>query len=693
LKSANRNIKLAIVLALTCISVLLNAQYQKQVIEQELNPFAERMANVMFPKNITINNETSFQSYLFSILSNLINCTLKPEYQKSSPYGEHYLFLQQLSNIYIYNSWIKINTDKNGKVLSLYDNSYKTSDWDLALLDKKINRLRTSDADLVFENSFSDEKKILTKEINIAVIDNQPDAYWKYRILHNVSSFREYLVNANHEILLSVDLNSYSSDTIGQALVFLPDPITRAMKYYNPPFVDNNNGFNPSLDSQRVLKNINITYQSGIFYLQNNYVEIAEFDLPNAAPVNSIIPQFFYNRSDSGFEDVNALYHITEFQKYIQSLDFSLSNYQISIDAHAMNGDDNSLFSPSTNPPRLYFGTGGVEDAEDADVIVHEYGHALSNDANNSNIGSERRALDEGLCDYFATSYSKAIDTFRWADMFTWDGHNEYWEGRTAATSKIYPDDLTSSIHANGEIWSSALMKIWDAIGKEATDKLMLQTLYGLSPNMSFTDAAKEFFMADTLIYNGSHYCEIYYAFLQHGLTDTVQDNVCDGLDKTLLVDAGNDVNVCPGDSIVIGNNIAAINLTYFWRSSDNSFSEYNPNIKVAPLETTQYIVKVSTDLGTYNTDTVNVTVNECDIAVFNSQGFFDGNSALRIYIPPSQQHAIIRLFDVNGKMLLEKKNLNSTSCYLNSEPFSSGIYFLSVLNSKKPVTFKLLKQ
>ncbi|MEZ4916786.1 MAG: hypothetical protein R2836_07345 [Chitinophagales bacterium] len=50
---------------------------------------------------------------------------------------------------------------------------------------------------------------------------------------------------------------------------------------------------------------------------------------------------------------------------------------QISVDTHGNNGADNSFFSPAT-PLRLIFGEGGVDDAEDADVIIHEYGHAIS---------------------------------------------------------------------------------------------------------------------------------------------------------------------------------------------------------------------------------------------------------------------------------------------------------------------------
>ena len=40
--------------------------------------------------------------------------------------------------------------------------------------------------------------------------------------------------------------------------------------------------------------------------------------------------------------------------------------------------DDNSFYSPATR--RIKYGSGGVDDAEDADVILHEYGHAMQDD-------------------------------------------------------------------------------------------------------------------------------------------------------------------------------------------------------------------------------------------------------------------------------------------------------------------------
>ena len=57
---------------------------------------------------------------------------------------------------------------------------------------------------------------------------------------------------------------------------------------------------------------------------------------------------------------------------------------------------DNSFYSPATR--KIKYGSGGVDDAEDADVILHEYGHSIQDDqvpgfGGRQSGGRDRRGL------------------------------------------------------------------------------------------------------------------------------------------------------------------------------------------------------------------------------------------------------------------------------------------------------------
>ncbi len=76
----------------------------------------------------------------------------------------------------------------------------------------------------------------------------------------------------------------------------------------------------------------------------------------------------------NNFKEVIVYYHIYDVQRYIQELGFdNIMNKSIAVNIDGRS-DDNSHYSPAEKS--LTFGTGGVDDAEDGEIILHEYGHA-----------------------------------------------------------------------------------------------------------------------------------------------------------------------------------------------------------------------------------------------------------------------------------------------------------------------------
>jgi hypothetical protein len=329
------------------------------------------------------------------------------------------------------------------------------------------------------------------------------------------------------------DLSLYfeGPDSIVDVKIFMPDPITPISKAYGGIYIDINDANEAVLDPLRFTKQIQTNYDSGYFHLRSNFVRIAEHSNPVYPVVRSNTPVFDYSRSHYGFEQTNAYYHIMNYQAYLQSLGYSLVNYPISVDAQGLNNDDNSRFVSGFNPPRLIFGEGGVDDAEDADVIIHEYGHAISHSASPNTVsGNERRTLEEALGDYFAVSYTRDIYSFNKDYVFNWDGHNPFFDGRTVdnPNNLNYKSTSFGQLYQNTTLWNDAMFDIWDQLGKTYTDKLQIEALYGYFQNMTFSQAALLVIDADSaLTGGGNNTLIIWQAFDARGILDwsSVEEN------------------------------------------------------------------------------------------------------------------------------------------------------------------------
>lgn len=210
--------------------------------------------------------------------------------------------------------------------------------------------------------------------------------------------------------------------------------------------------------------------------------------------VSSATNSFVYDRSNSGFEETLGYYSIDLAERYIQSLGFTNINNRQQV--FSVNGttQDNSFYSPSTK--KITYGTGGVDDAEDAEVILHEYGHSIQdNQVPGFGSGNEAGAQGEAFGDYFgATVGAQTSGGFQDACVMEWDATAYSSTNppclRRLDTAKHYPESVVGEVHADGEIWSGALWNIRAAIGATAADKVILQHHFLLPASASFNTAA-----------------------------------------------------------------------------------------------------------------------------------------------------------------------------------------------------------
>ncbi len=263
-------------------------------------------------------------------------------------------------------------------------------------------------------------------------------------------------------------------------------------------------------------------------------------------PTNPIIDpaqSLLFDRSQPQFEMVNAWYHIDRAQKYLQSLGYvgprRLVDYAVPVDPHGANQTDNSYYIASATPGRgaLYFGDGGTDDAEDPDIMLHEFMHVVQDWIAPGAFGGESRdqarALGEGYADYwsFSSEYMDTVSSGR--DPFCigdWDARcwlDDASQGcgykagsdclrrvDSAKTMSDYLDQNQSGTeHKNGEIWSSALREIFMRLGarygadagRRMTDTLVIESYFDTPPSPTFRVMAQKLIDADKLLNGGAN--------------------------------------------------------------------------------------------------------------------------------------------------------------------------------------------
>jgi zinc metalloprotease ZmpB len=243
-------------------------------------------------------------------------------------------------------------------------------------------------------------------------------------------------------------------------------------------------------------------------------------------PARSSTNTFTYHRNDDRFEQVMAYYWITQAQLYIQSLGFGTGLYpRVNMQSQRVRinqwGQDNSF---ATDHPKdeLRFGKGGVDDAEDAEVILHEYGHAIHFSQNFSFTSKEAGAISEGFGDYWAADVSNIVaPTPDPACVADWDS-TSYTSTtphclRRVDTNLHYPGDLNGEVHHDGQIWSRALWDIRGALGHDEADTIILNGQFDF-PGTTMTALAQSTVAAAQSLYGTSAANAVTAAFVARGI-------------------------------------------------------------------------------------------------------------------------------------------------------------------------------
>jgi hypothetical protein len=245
-----------------------------------------------------------------------------------------------------------------------------------------------------------------------------------------------------------------------------------------------------------------------------------------------------------------AYFHIDRTQAYIQSLGFSKATHfpiddrrqKVIVDFPVL-PRDNSFYSPQDRLIR--YGPGGVPDAEDADVIIHEYGHSIQDNQDpgfgcHTNAFCQSGAIGEGFGDYNSAMMTLQIPGLPGPSglpgpngaeycIFDWDGVVG-WGGSVAPCGRVadgsdgvetLPQAMTPDgpcggptiadldIHCVGEVWSHGLLDLRLGPMGEAINVDLLASQSAYVNSEKFSAAVGALVDADNAIYGGANVAAI----------------------------------------------------------------------------------------------------------------------------------------------------------------------------------------
>ncbi len=293
-----------------------------------------------------------------------------------------------------------------------------------------------------------------------------------------------------------------SNSSLGTSSVFMVNPV-QSSGIQSLTDQKDAAGAVPASEYARVeLRNLD-----GSGHLVGRWVNVrSTTGVPAYSPTNT----FVFTRDDDRFEQVMAYFWVNQAQEYLRSLGFGSTLPPVNAESQDVRinqyGLDNSFSESKHDSIRL--GKGGVDDAEDGEVIVHEYGHAV-HDAQVPGFGEgslDAGSIGEAFGDYLAVTVGlDAAHQYGWPVkapepcVADWDS-TSYTSTTPHCLRRVDSDlvlaDRRGEVHFDGMIWSAAL---WDIrqryVGLGFTtrdwDRTLIDSQFDYAPDTSFSDAAR----------------------------------------------------------------------------------------------------------------------------------------------------------------------------------------------------------
>ena len=420
---------------------------------------------------------------------------------QSSLTGRHVRFHQYYNGIEVYSAAISVHTNRSGQIRVIHSNYFPRINISTAasLSPEGAISIAIAEAGAFDLHKPPHANLVIFPSRDAGQIGDYANTYHlAYRaIVHSRQPLAswEYIIDANTGEPLQRQNLLRSAD--GRGRVFNPNPVV-ALK----DFALMDQGDSADAIPAEAYTDVILPELDGSGLLDGPYVSTRLTE--NRA--NEPTLAFNYLRDDPRFEEVMVYYHVDTVGRYLKGLGFDfVDDWQIPANVHF--GMTRAGFYNDSDGS-INFGDAGVDVAEDAEVIIHEYGHAIL-DRQVPNINrSKGGAIHEGFSDFLAASFLSAVsDGFSDSIVFEWAGSDDpeiY--TRPVNGNKRYPKDIVGEPHADGEIWSAALWEIFEAIGRDASIRLIVESHFFLSPDVELVDGASAIFMADQELNGGVNF-------------------------------------------------------------------------------------------------------------------------------------------------------------------------------------------
>jgi Zn-dependent metalloprotease len=399
-----------------------------------------------------------------------------------SPMGSHVTLRQLYRGIPVSGAEVKVHFNRAGEIVAINN----TSVPDVSLREIRPS-VRALEAVRVLRNAVPDsegpEDLALSWGLVIDVGGEAPALAWEVTLSSGGPTWHAFIDASAGDFLSGPeDINRYVDGT-GQVF-----RVNAVVATHDNTLTDQDDAASAVPSSAYSIVTLRGLDGGGL--LDGTYVSSSRTKKRASSPTNT----FVYDRSDDGFSETMGYYYIDYAERYIQSLGFANVNNRQQVFGVNRLKVDNSFYSPQKKD--ITFGIGGVDDAEDADVILHEYGHSIQ-DNQVPGFGSSHEAgsMGEGFGDYWAgTVGAQFSGGFQDECLAEWDATSYSATVppclRRLDGTKHYPQDLDGEVHDDGEIWSAALWQIRAAVGAARADKVILQAHFLLSPTATFNQGA-----------------------------------------------------------------------------------------------------------------------------------------------------------------------------------------------------------